>query len=69
MRSGLRFVKRFPLRSSILGRAPPENVLCPSRDVSLYHTSHHVMLPCRLVWQEAVVGMLGTSRSLRDLPL
>jgi hypothetical protein len=29
-------------------------------------TSHHVTLPCQLVWQEAEVGMLGTIRNLRE---
>jgi len=31
------------------------------------YTSHLVMLPCHLVWQEAEVAMLGTSRNLHDL--
>ena len=33
------------------------------------YTSHHVWLPCQLVWQEAEVGMLVTIRNLRDLPI
>jgi hypothetical protein len=32
---------------------------------SFYRTSSHVLLPCQLVWQEAEVGMLDTSRNLR----
>jgi hypothetical protein len=35
----------------------------------LYPTSHHVLLPCQLVWQEAEVGKLDTSRNLRNLPI
>ncbi len=31
-------------------------------------TSHHVLLPCQLVWQEAEVGKLDTNRNLRNLP-
>lgn len=34
----------------------------------LYPTSHHLLLPCQLVWQEAEVGKLDTSRDLRRLP-
>jgi hypothetical protein len=33
------------------------------RDAFLYPTSHHALLPYQLVWQEAEVGKLDTSRN------
>ena len=40
-----------------------------SRKAIGIYTSHLVMLPCQLVWQEAEVAMLGKSRNLHDLPI
>ncbi len=34
-----------------------------------YPTSHYVLLPCQLVWQEAEVGKLDTGRNWRNLPI
>ncbi len=36
-------------------------VLYDGLPVLLYSTSHHALLPCQLVWQEAEVGMLDTT--------